>query len=117
MWAGLGYYRRARFLLQGARHVRDQLRGQFPLTSAELQKLPGGSAVRGMRCCQGEEGGEALCQLPVLHGLPRRSAAAEVCLPRPQQMQPCDDCFACRHWPVHRQRHGLHRRWPEGGSG
>ena len=49
MWAGLGYYRRARFLLQGARHVQEHLGGQFPLTSAELQKLPGEGFARGMR--------------------------------------------------------------------
>lgn len=41
MWAGLGYYRRARFLLQGAKAVACQFDGVFPTTSAELQKIPG----------------------------------------------------------------------------
>eukprot|EP00884_Botryococcus_braunii_P007159 jgi/Botrbrau1/16444/Bobra.0142s0040.1 len=41
MWAGLGYYRRARYLLDGAKHVQDKLGGLFPLTSLELQKIPG----------------------------------------------------------------------------
>ena len=41
MWAGLGYYRRARFLLAGARYVVDDLGGQFPTCAAELRKIPG----------------------------------------------------------------------------
>ena len=39
--AGLGYYRRARYLLEGAKYVMEQLGGQFPHTSKELQKIPG----------------------------------------------------------------------------
>jgi A/G-specific adenine glycosylase len=41
VWAGLGYYRRARFLLDGARYVAGDLGGAFPRTAAELQKIPG----------------------------------------------------------------------------
>lgn len=41
MWAGLGYYRRARYLLEGAQYVQNTLSGQMPLTAAELQKIPG----------------------------------------------------------------------------
>ena len=41
MWAGLGYYRRARFLLDGAKYVAETLSGQMPVTAAELQKIPG----------------------------------------------------------------------------
>jgi A/G-specific adenine glycosylase len=40
-WAGLGYYRRARFLLEGARHVVDQLGGALPADPEELRKIPG----------------------------------------------------------------------------
>lgn len=40
-WAGLGYYRRARYLLDGAKYVVDKLEGNFPKTSKELQKIPG----------------------------------------------------------------------------
>ena len=40
--AGLGYYRRARYLLEGAQYVVSQLGGAFPTTSKELQKIPGG---------------------------------------------------------------------------
>lgn len=41
MWAGLGYYRRARFLLEGAKYVQSTLSGQMPVTAVELQKIPG----------------------------------------------------------------------------
>ena len=41
MWAGLGYYRRAKYLLDGARYVEEQLGGTFPSTSKELQQIPG----------------------------------------------------------------------------
>lgn len=41
MWAGLGYYRRARYLLEGAKYVAGDLNGVFPTTSTELQKIPG----------------------------------------------------------------------------
>ncbi len=38
MWQGLGYYRRARMLLQGAKFVAAQ---GFPLTAKEWEKVPG----------------------------------------------------------------------------
>ena len=50
MWAGLGYYRRARFLLEGAQHVVFQLDGQLPRTAAELEKIPGRHAGTLSRC-------------------------------------------------------------------
>lgn len=41
-WAGLGYYRRARFLLEGARDVAGRLGGAFPADDhAALLKIPG----------------------------------------------------------------------------
>jgi len=41
-WAGLGYYRRAKFLLDGARDVAGRLEGVFPATDhAALLKIPG----------------------------------------------------------------------------
>ncbi|XP_074564201.1 adenine DNA glycosylase [Curcuma longa] len=39
MWAGLGYYRRARFLLEGAKSIVQE--GAFPRTAAELLKVQG----------------------------------------------------------------------------
>ncbi len=40
-WEGLGYYSRARNLYRAAQIVVTQRDGQFPRTSAELQRLPG----------------------------------------------------------------------------
>ncbi|CAI5957910.1 unnamed protein product [Closterium sp. NIES-64] len=41
MWAGLGYYRRAKYLLQGAQHIQQQHGGRMPRTARELQAVPG----------------------------------------------------------------------------
>jgi len=41
MWAGLGYYARARNLYKCAQVIRDEHNGLFPRTEAELLKLPG----------------------------------------------------------------------------
>lgn len=41
LWAGLGYYRRARFLLEGAKHIAEANGGAFPSSVPELQKIPG----------------------------------------------------------------------------
>ncbi len=41
VWSGLGYYSRARALLQAARIVRDEHGGRFPRTRAEWLALPG----------------------------------------------------------------------------
>ncbi|MBC7795147.1 MAG: A/G-specific adenine glycosylase [Clostridia bacterium] len=40
-WAGLGYYRRARFLHKAATLLVRDYAGDFPRTATELQKLPG----------------------------------------------------------------------------
>jgi A/G-specific adenine glycosylase len=40
-WSGLGYYRRARMLHAAAKVVARELRGKFPHSSHDLQKLPG----------------------------------------------------------------------------
>jgi A/G-specific adenine glycosylase len=40
-WSGLGYYRRARALLESARAVMVEYGGKIPATSAELGRLPG----------------------------------------------------------------------------
>ncbi|XP_021632003.1 adenine DNA glycosylase isoform X2 [Manihot esculenta] len=40
MWAGLGYYRRARFLLEGAKLITSKGDG-FPNTVSSLRKVPG----------------------------------------------------------------------------
>ena len=41
LWAGLGYYARARHLHQTARIARDRHGGDLPLDSVQLQALPG----------------------------------------------------------------------------
>ncbi|MEP3889924.1 MAG: A/G-specific adenine glycosylase [Hellea sp.] len=41
LWAGLGYYARARNLHKCAQTVRDEHGGRFPQSEAELLKLPG----------------------------------------------------------------------------
>ena len=41
VWAGLGYYRRARMLQQGARVVLEKHRGELPTTLEELLAIPG----------------------------------------------------------------------------
>ena len=41
MWAGLGYYRRAKYLLEGAKYVVREMGGAFPRSADKLQKIPG----------------------------------------------------------------------------
>ena len=41
MWAGLGYYRRAKFLHSGAQYVVENYKGILPSTSAGLKEIPG----------------------------------------------------------------------------
>jgi A/G-specific adenine glycosylase len=41
MWAGLGYYRRARFLLEGAKAVMEKQQGVMPSTVEGLLSIPG----------------------------------------------------------------------------
>ena len=41
MWSGLGYYRRARLLHAGARHVRDLHAGAVPRDSEAIRAIPG----------------------------------------------------------------------------
>ncbi|MBR57571.1 MAG: A/G-specific adenine glycosylase [Myxococcales bacterium] len=40
-WSGLGYYRRARYLWEGARYIVEQHGGVFPDNSTALQAVPG----------------------------------------------------------------------------
>ena len=41
LWAGLGYYSRARNLLKAVRIIVNEMGGRCPETAAELEKLPG----------------------------------------------------------------------------
>ena len=40
-WSGLGYYRRARFLHQGARYIFNECAGSFPTSAEQWLKVPG----------------------------------------------------------------------------
>jgi len=40
-WSGLGYYRRARLLHRGARHVAEQHAGRVPAAADDLRSIPG----------------------------------------------------------------------------
>jgi A/G-specific adenine glycosylase len=41
VWSGLGYYRRARYLLEASRVIVADLGGELPSTAAQLRELPG----------------------------------------------------------------------------
>ena len=41
LWSGLGYYRRARFLHEGARMIMEEMEGIFPADFDMMMKIPG----------------------------------------------------------------------------
>lgn len=41
LWSGLGYYRRARFLHEGAQMITDEMKGVFPSDFDMMMKIPG----------------------------------------------------------------------------
>jgi A/G-specific adenine glycosylase len=41
LWSGLGYYRRARFLHEGAQMIMDEMGGEFPSQFDLMMKIPG----------------------------------------------------------------------------
>lgn len=41
MWSGLGYYRRASYLHEGAKVVVEKYGGELPGTKSELLSIPG----------------------------------------------------------------------------
>lgn len=81
-WAGLGYYRRARYLLEGARHVVEKLDGSFPTTAKELLSIPGGSLVLGLGCvCAGWGRGHPFCWHACCRRAPRHQTHSLLCVP------------------------------------
>ena len=79
LWAGLGYYSRARNLHACARIVVQEMGGQFPHTAEELAKLPGiGRSTAGAisSFCFGEPA-------PILDGNVKRVFARMLCLDQP----------------------------------
>ena len=79
LWAGLGYYSRARNLHACAKRVVEEMSGQFPSSAAELEKLPGiGRSTAGAIAsfCFGEPA-------PILDGNVKRVFARMLCLDQP----------------------------------
>jgi A/G-specific adenine glycosylase len=86
-WAGLGYYRRAAFLLKGARYVVEELNGVFPTDVAGLLKIPGVGAYTSAAMASIAAGAHAavvdgnvvrvLSRLRALAGDPKSGAAGK----------------------------------------
>ncbi|KAI7841034.1 hypothetical protein COHA_005262 [Chlorella ohadii] len=88
LWAGLGYYRRARYLLDGAKYIVGECGGRFPTTAKELQAIPGvgaytSAAIASIAC--GEQAAvvdgnviRVLARLRRVGGDPRSAAATKL---------------------------------------
>eukprot|EP00958_Prasinococcus_capsulatus_P019053 scaffold2295_cov354-Prasinococcus_capsulatus_cf.AAC.7 len=59
MWAGLGYYRRARALLDGARYIVHECGGRMPETIEGLRAIPGVGTAWTERCRRASAGNAA----------------------------------------------------------
>ena len=81
LWAGLGYYTRARNLHSTAKIIRDQHQGEFPQTFEEVLALPGiGKSTAGAIC--------ALAfglRTPILDGNAKRVYARFHCVKDPSE--------------------------------
>ena len=87
-WAGLGYYRRAAFLLKGARYVATLPGGAFPTDEAGLRDIPGvgpytAAAVSSIACgarAAVVDGNviRVLARLRALGGDPKATASAKL---------------------------------------
>ncbi|KAL4424064.1 hypothetical protein ABPG75_001365 [Micractinium tetrahymenae] len=88
LWAGLGYYRRARYLLDGAKYIVGECGGRFPTTAKELQNIPGvgaytSAAIASIAC--GERSAvvdgnviRVLARLRTVSGDPRSAAMTKL---------------------------------------
>ncbi|MEM6296990.1 MAG: A/G-specific adenine glycosylase [Myxococcota bacterium] len=91
-WSGLGYYRRARLLHNGAQSVRDALAGHVPDEGAALRKVPGiGRYTAGAVASIAFDKPEALVDGNVARVLSRVCALTE-----PKQQ----DASAAGHWTL-----------------
>ncbi len=91
-WSGLGYYRRARLLHEGAKYVRDELNGHVPKEGAALRKVPGiGRYTAGAVASIAFDKPEALVDGNVARVLSRVCALTE-----PKQQ----DASATGHWSL-----------------
>lgn len=91
-WSGLGYYRRARLLHQGARYVAAELGGRLPKDGPRLRKIPGvGPYTAGAIASIAFDRPEALVDGNVARVLSRVRAVAN-----PKQQ----GATACAHWAL-----------------
>ena len=91
-WSGLGYYRRARLLHQGARHVLAALDGQMPAAADALRQIPGiGRYTAGAITSIAHDRPAALVDGNVARVLSRLQAIAD-----PKQQQ----ATAAGHWSL-----------------
>jgi A/G-specific adenine glycosylase len=80
-WSGLGYYRRARALLAGARRVMERHEGRVPENVEALRELPGVGRYTAGAIASAAFGREA----PVLDGNVRRVLSRIFALRRPRE--------------------------------
>ncbi|KAH7447925.1 hypothetical protein KP509_01G127600 [Ceratopteris richardii] len=88
VWAGLGYYRRARFLLEGAKQIVEVHEGLLPSSSKQLQKIRGigrytAGAIASIAFDQPVpvvDGNvvRVLCRLKAISNVPRTSSTMEI---------------------------------------
>lgn len=94
-WSGLGYYRRARLLHQGARHVASRLGGSLPDEPAALREIPGiGRYTAGAIASIAHDRPAALVDGNVARVLSRLQALTD-----PKQQ----DAGAAGHWTLAQQ--------------
>ncbi len=94
-WSGLGYYRRARLLHQGARHVHTTLGGSLPVKPDELRTIPGiGRYTAGAIASIAHDSPHALVDGNVARVLSRLQAITD-----PKQQLP----DASNHWSLTQQ--------------
>ncbi len=94
-WSGLGYYRRARLLHQGARHVHTTMAGTLPTKPDELRQIPGiGRYTAGAIASIAHDAPHALVDGNVARVLSRLQAISD-----PKQQQ----AAAAGHWIMAQQ--------------
>lgn len=100
LWAGLGYYSRARNLHAAARQIVERHQGVFPSDPAQLRALPGIgeytaaallSISFGLRLPSVDGNVErVLCRLMALEGDPRRGSTRRAVRERARELVDCD---------------------------
>jgi A/G-specific adenine glycosylase len=95
-WSGLGYYRRARLLHEGARHVLERHGGRIPRTREELERVPGiGSYTAGAILSIAYGRCEAALDANVTRVVARLGAIEDLRLGRPELERFATALVAC----------------------